>query len=92
MTALPLPRSEDTVASGPCEKYAMMHAEGVGAAQAYAAVRPDGSDLFAAIRMVRKVYGLTLTEAKKVSVEVDTGQSIEQYQGGLEQDILKVLA
>ncbi|UOD28274.1 hypothetical protein INH39_22830 [Massilia violaceinigra] len=89
MTALP--HSEHPIASSPCEPCTLMHAQGVGAAQAYAGIRSDGSDQIAAIRMLRKVYGLTLTEAKTVSVEVDTGRSIEQFQRGLAQELLNLL-
>ncbi|NHZ92837.1 hypothetical protein F2P45_28075 [Massilia sp. CCM 8733] len=85
------PHSEHLAANGPCDKYDLMRPEGVGAAPVYAAMRSDGADQIAAIRMLRQVYGLTLTEAKKVCVEVDTGRSIEHFQHGLVQEILKVL-
>ena len=72
-------------------KYESMRADGIDAAQAYAATKEDGLNQLTAIRMLREAYGLSLVEAKKVSFEVDTGHSSEKSQPGLEQQFTDVL-
>ena len=64
-------------------KYASLRVEGGGAADAYLIAKRDGLDLFARIRMLRSVYGLSLESAKRIFVEADTGESYDAVQAKL---------
>jgi len=56
------------------EEYVRMRNEGLASKEAYRRAESSGLDGFARIRMLRSVFGLTLVEAKEVSMIAD-GQS-----------------
>lgn len=62
--------------------------------RAYSEIRADGFDQLTGVRMLRQAYGLSLIQAKKISFEVDTGESSEIARPELEKqfdDVLKDL-
>jgi|GEM_PF-3439179 len=72
-------------------KYKEMKDAGKNAVEVYAAVKADGLSQLIGIRILREIFGLSLIEAKKVSFEVDTGQSSEVRQPGLQKQYTDVL-
>ena len=72
-------------------KYSSLRVAGTGAADVYLIAKRDGLDLFARIRMLRSVYGLSLESAKRILVEADTGESYEGVQAQLADALKEVL-
>lgn len=75
-------------------KYQSMRENDIDGRRAYFEIRADGFDQLAGVRMLRQVYGLSLIEAKKISFEIDTGESSEIGHPELEKqfdDVLKDL-
>lgn len=65
-------------------EYQKMKENGIEAGVAYLFGKKSGLDAFALIRMLRQVYGLTLTQAKEVTVTADgTSVSLNEYQAKL---------
>lgn len=62
--------------------YRQMKERGESPAACWLASREAGLKVFAGIRMLREVFGLTLTEAKEVAI-VAEGRfaSLDEYQG-----------
>ena len=76
------------------EKYESMRENNIDARRAYIEITAGGFDQLTAVRMLRQVYGLSLIEAKKISFEIDTGESSEIVRPELEKqfdDVLKDL-
>lgn len=72
-------------------KYQEMKVAGKSAAEVYAAAKADGLNQLTGIHILREIYSLSLVEAKKVSFEVDTGQSSDARQPGLQKQYTDVL-
>ena len=72
-------------------KYQTLKFSGKSASEVYATLRADGLDQLAGVRMLREIYGLSLTDAKKISFEIDTGQSSEVSQPDLEKQFTEIL-
>jgi len=66
------------------EEYQRMRKEGHSPKEAYLHAEASGLDLFARIRMLPSTFGLSLVEAKEVSVTADGNwSSLSEYQGTL---------
>jgi hypothetical protein len=62
-------------------KYEQLHAQGANAQQVYLRGKADGLDPITLIRMVRRVYQLSLAEAKEVTVQADgLAATLEEWQ------------
>lgn len=72
--------------------YEKLRSQGVDATAAYKYGKESGLDLFELIRMLRKVYGLSLTDAKELTVTIDnSAASLSEYQEKLLPFIRKIL-
>ena len=72
-------------------KYQVLRHDGKGALEVCATAKADGLDWTAMIRMLLQVFGLSLTQAKAVWFEVDTGQCLYDYQGDLGKQLPEIL-
>ena len=74
-------------------KYEQMRAAGATAEQVYLAAERSGADFPCCLRLLRKVFGLSLVEAKEVSI-VASGyaSSLAEYQEGFVEPLKELLA
>ncbi|MBI5545312.1 MAG: hypothetical protein HY901_15590 [Deltaproteobacteria bacterium] len=73
-------------------RYQTMKDEGASATDIYRATVADGVDPIAQLRIVRELFGLTLVEAKEVSLAaMGCPQSLDEIQGGLAEDLEQAL-
>jgi ribosomal protein L7/L12 len=62
-------------------KYGEMVGSGADAGQVYLAAKADGLSSLESIRLIRELFGLSLVEAKEVSVVADElASSLSEYQ------------
>ena len=73
------------------EKYDLLKQEGATPVEMWRQAEADGLDQLARIRLIRKMYGLTLVEAKAVLVQAQTGQTLNDRQQDLAEDLEKAL-
>jgi len=72
-------------------KYELIKSSGSAPLSVCIAAKNDGHDAVSHIRILRAVFGLTLEEAKRVSVEADTGRTLDSQQRSLIDDVVRVL-
>jgi hypothetical protein len=74
-------------------KYEEMRAAGATAEQVYLAAERSGADFLCCLRLLRKVFGLSLVEAKEVII-VATGQArtLSEYQEKFVEPLRECLA
>jgi hypothetical protein len=72
-------------------KYQVLRNDGKSALEVGATAKMDGLDQKAMIRMLRQVFGLSISEAKAASFEVHTGRSLHDYQGEIAPQIAEIL-
>lgn len=63
--------------------YAQLKERGASPVEVWRQAEADGLDSITRIRLVRELFGLTLVEAKAVSIEARSGSSLEQHQAEL---------
>ncbi len=72
--------------------YARLKARGRSAEEAYAEATRKGLDPFACIRMLRSVYGLSLVQAKEVTVIIaNDSSSLVEHQARLLPELKRAL-
>jgi len=64
-------------------KYQSLRNHGYDAVATYRALRKDGLGQIDGILMLRKVFSLSLTEAKILAHEIDTGEPLHKSQSDL---------
>jgi hypothetical protein len=72
-------------------KYERLRAGGITAIAMWRQAQDDGLDFGSRIRMIRKVFGLTLMQAKEVSVKAESGRTLTEHQETLARGIEDVL-
>jgi hypothetical protein len=60
------------------DKYEKLRHQGVGPKDVYNVATSDGLDLITSIRLLRKLFGMSLVEAKKVSGMLDALNSLQK--------------
>jgi hypothetical protein len=74
------------------EKYQKLRNDGTTPEDAYRAARADELDEIESLKMLRDVYELSITEAKTVSTNVETGAtSLEEFQQNLMESLNNLL-
>ena len=74
------------------DKYSKMRDEGRDAGEVYLAAKQDGYGFPACVKLLRWVFGLSLTEAKEVALVTDgKAKSLTQHQEGLLPDLTAAL-
>jgi hypothetical protein len=73
-------------------KYESMKAAGASAVDVYRKAVADGVDSITSIRLLRKVYGLSLVEAKDVTIRASgAAKSLDEFQAGLVEPLEEML-
>lgn len=73
------------------KKYAALRDTGASPVEMWRQAEADGVDQIARIRLVRELYGLSLVQAKAVMVEARSGETLEERQEKLVEDLEKAL-
>jgi hypothetical protein len=69
-------------------KYETMKSDGTSAVEVYRAALADGLDPITRIRLLRTVFGLSLAEAKEVTIVAsESAKSLDDFQSGIAQQI-----
>lgn len=74
-------------------RYGEMKAAGVSVADVYRFAKSGGLDRVSSIRMLRQVFGLTLAEAKEVTLVADgVASSLDEHQRRFAGDLAQALS
>jgi len=65
--------------------------KGASALTVWRQAEADGMDPVSRIRLLRELFGLTLIEAKAVSIQARTGANLQAYQEGLVEGLAEAL-
>ena len=73
------------------EKFEELKAAGESPEMVWASAESDGLNQISLFRMIRKVFGLSLVEAKEVAVRARTGQQYDRHTETLLEELRQVL-
>ena len=73
-------------------RYTALRQAGASPVDVWRQATNDGVDAVKRIRLVRELFGLTLIEAKAVSVKATSGRSLDEHYDGLAEGLEAALA